>query len=792
MYSVINLAGMAISLACAIIIARYVHSELTVDGFNSRLNRIYMTTMEDSNNLGAIRFSGISNPNREKNFVDLSANPGVEKHSLFRHYDGEDIVVENQTYSTGVLVTDTCFLQILDYRVIAGVNNLRRPEDVIITEAFAAKVFGSEDPLGKTISYPSLHRTLTVAGIIRKPAYKSILSFDMLVSSQLTRHWSHMANSVILLYPGVDYRNFNRQYSEFMEMAAWGYSIRYQLFPYRDIYFEKHIANYAGFARGNFTYIFIMSGIGIMLLLTGLVNYINIHSVVMTRRNRELGMKKVFGAEGYKIFAQLLIENLTVIGLSLIIAFRLAAAFSPFMENRIGVMQYPNLRFDLWLSLALAVVLPTLVSAVPFLRYQYFSPVRSLKSVNAGNKSLFSRKFFLCFQYCLTVGLITVSLFFVKQLNFMLDKDLGYRTHDVISVSFMKDQYTTYEILTSIEEHDREDSRRREVFEILKQKLNASTALEHWTFGGFPIGAGKYAFKVPGGELQAISIRGADEKWFKIFDIKLLEGRSWDNETDEWDSYNLIASKSVLKQFGITDYREGELIPRDRLWWSSLRSKEEMDTNPPYHIVGVVKDFHTEHLSAQLSPIVFTFSKAHPDDSSGNSVIASFAPERRKEVLEFMKNLHGELIGGDFTYSFIEDEIAKLYSEDKKVTVICTAFTGMAILISILGLLGVSLFDIRQRRREIAIRKINGAMMKDIISLLLKRYFVLLGVAFAISVPVTLFVIVKYLENFAYKTPISWWLFAMALTATLVISLLTLICQVYRAGKEPPAEVVKN
>ncbi|MDR1170026.1 MAG: ABC transporter permease, partial [Prevotellaceae bacterium] len=170
MYTVINMAGMAISLACAIIIARYVHSELTVDGFNTELDRIYTTTEETSNNPGYTWISGIDNPNKEKNFVDLSAHPGVEKHSLFRYYESEDIVVENQTYGTEVMVIDTVFLQILDYRVIAGIKNIRRPEDAIVTEKFAAKVFGSEDPLGKTFFYPALNSTLTVAGIIRMPA----------------------------------------------------------------------------------------------------------------------------------------------------------------------------------------------------------------------------------------------------------------------------------------------------------------------------------------------------------------------------------------------------------------------------------------------------------------------------------------------------------------------------------------------------------------------------------------------------------------------------------------------
>jgi hypothetical protein len=446
-------------------------------------------------------------------------------------------------------------------------------------------------------------------------------------------------------------------------------------------------------------------------------------------------------------------------------------------------MQYPNLRFDLWLSLAFAAVLPMLVSIVPFLRYRYFSPVRSLQSVNAGNKSLFSRKFFLCFQYCLTVGLITVSLFFVKQLNFMLDKDLGFRTHDIIRVPFIKNNYTTPDILVSMDEWEKSKAKKREAFDILKQKLNESTLLEHWSIGKFPMDRGwKRHFRVPGGELQNTVIMGVDESWCKLFDIKLLEGRLWNNETDDPYSYNLIVSESTLKQFGVTDYREGELIPSEPMWGSN-------DNNQPYHIIGVVKDFHIEHLSAQLTPIVFSFVR---DGYSGDPVIASFAPGRRKEVVEFMKSLHGELIGGEFTYTFVEDEIARLYSEDKKVTVICTAFTGMAILISMLGLLGVSLFDIRQRRKEIAIRKINGAMMTDVVRLLLKRYFALLGVAFAISVPVTLFVIVKYLENFAYKAPISWWLFAVALAVTVVISLLTLMYQVYKAGTEPPAEVVKS
>jgi ABC-type antimicrobial peptide transport system permease subunit len=788
-YSIINLLGFALSLTCVVIIARYVHSELTVDGFNKNLDRVFITTVEYSNNQGKTIYSGIYNPKGEKNFADISEHPGVEKHSLFvciYSHGINEVVFDNQTYEVNLLAVDTTFLQILDYPVIAGTNNIRRPEDVFLSETFAAKLFGKENPVGKTLFYSTVNKPVTVAGVIRTPTNKSVLSFDMLANMELRRQWGIMPHSLILLRAGIDYRDINRQYDKFVEMPAWAMSIRYQLAPYKNVYFDKNIIDYRLFPHGNLIYIFILTSIGVLLLIIGLTNYINIQSVVMTRRNKELGMKKVFGAAGSRIFMQLLVENLLLIVVALIIAFWFAAALHPFMENTFDVRQYPNLIFDIYLALTLVVALPVAVSVSPYLRYRYFSPVRSLRSVNSGgNKSLFSRKFFLCFQYFITMGLIVVSFFFVKQLNFMLDKDLGFRTENVIKAPFIKTSYGSSSL--SREESIAREKKNEETVEMLKQRLNTSTLPEHWSFGNFPVAnSNTTKFKVGDRETD-IRLFSADETWLKLFNIQLLDGRMWDNETDRFDSYDLIVSESVLKQFGITDYRDAKLQPSHRLWWSSGRD-EEMNTNPPYSIAGVVKDLYTEHLSRQSEPVAFSFYKMQ----SGESVIVSFAPERRQEVIGFMKNLHNELIGGDFTYSFIEDEIAVIYNEDKKVAMICTVFTGIAIFISMLGLLGISLFDIRQRRKEIAIRKINGAEIIDIVRLLLKKYFVLLGVAFAVATPVALFVIQKYLENFAYKAPVSWWLFAVALVVTVAVSLMTLLYQTYKAGNENPADVIKS
>jgi len=255
----------------------------------------------------------------------------------------------------------------------------------------------------------------------------------------------------------------------------------------------------------------------------------------------------------------------------------------------------------------------------------------------------------------------------------------------------------------------------------------------------------------------------------------------------------LIVTEAVLKLFGITDFNDVLLQPESRMWWTVGRD-EEMKTNPPYRIVGVVKDFDYLHLSKKSEPIAFTFSATFSAGSTTkySPLTAAIVPGRTQDAIEFLRNLHEETVGGEFAYSFVEDEVREMYTEDKKIVTIYTVFTFIAVFVSILGLFSMSLFDIQQRRKEIAIRKINGATFHDIVRLLLKKYFWTLGISFVIASPVALFAINRYLEDFAHKAPVSWWLFAVAATITAGISLLTLLWQTYKAANQNPAEVVKS
>ncbi len=274
------------------------------------------------------------------------------------------------------------------------------------------------------------------------------------------------------------------------------------------------------------------------------------------------------------------------------------------------------------------------------------------------------------------------------------------------------------------------------------------------------------------------------QKQMKIFNYQLLEGRLWDS-TDVSIQYRFIINETAKKQFNITDIHTAYLQPEHRLWYA----QGDMSVNPAYEIVGVIKDFNTGHLSNPTLPVVIVYQEEYMKEEN---LIAKIAPGKQQEAIEFLQKLNTELYGdAEFTYTFMEDEIAALYADDKCIIRIYTAFSLIAIFISCLGLFALSLFDIRQRYREIALRKINGAKPNDIMRLLLKKYAYLLGAAFAVAVPVSYGVISRYMESFAHRTAISWWLFVVSAIVVTAVSLLTLMWQVRRAMKINPASAIK-
>ena len=565
MYSGINLLGMALSLACVIIIFRYVYGEFSVDRFNKKLDRIYVTTMENSARPGHANFWGMFNPNKEKTFVDLTEHPGVERSSQIILFKEDEIDCNNRRYNTTTLFTDSNFLKITDYPVIAGVEKLSDPKSVLITQSFAQKVFGDKNPVGQTFMH-STGEILTITGVIGQTSTKSTLSFDIVVSSNLQFVSYKSPQTLVLLYPNVDYRTINKQYGNFFEMPHWQQSLRYQLFPLSKVYFDKSIDENYVFKRGNYNHVRLLIAAGILILLIGVVSYINISTVVVLRRGRELGVKKVFGAEGYNIFIQLAVENLLTIGLALILAFLFANMAHPLIANVLQLDLIYNIRFDLFLSFVTILSLPVITTLYPFFRYYYSTPVNSLHSFDKIRGAGSLRRIFLSFQYIITIVMIVVSLFFIKQVRFMLNAEPGYRTKDIIKAQFFKNE-PRFSQIKSVEDWQIKHDRDERIAGEIEQKMNACPLFLHWTYGKSPneFLNGGFPFKLPEGKYINVNLTGVDESWLRLFEIPLKEGRLWDDKTDNFFGYFLIVTESLLKLYGITDFSNALLQPEQRI-----------------------------------------------------------------------------------------------------------------------------------------------------------------------------------------------------------------------------------
>ena len=236
-----------------------------------------------------------------------------------------------------------------------------------------------------------------------------------------------------------------------------------------------------------------------------------------------------------------------------------------------------------------------------------------------------------------------------------------------------------------------------------------------------------------------------------------------------------------MSLFGFKTLSKAELQTENPIW--------PQKSNSPYQIIGVIEDFYCGHLSKPIGPIAYMYCKTYSDQVP---IVAAIVPGKQQEAIAFLDKLPHETMDGTFEYAFVQDEISNLYREDRQITIIYSSFALLGILISSLGLFGLSLFDIQQRYREVALRKVNGAMMKDILPLLLRQYILILGASFVIAIPLAYWGINVYLENYAYRTDISWWLFALAAIIVLLISLVTLIYQVRKAIAINPATILKG
>ena len=772
-YTIINLLGLAFSLACSIILMRYIHRELTVDTHCIDREHVYAICTNTEGNRG---LSGLKQYNYDTISID---NRFVEAMTTYIPLEKDYVISGTNRIPARCLVTDSVFFQLFHYPIVQGKLSLTTPQSALLTEKYARKIFGNENPIGKVLRY-SNGKDITVEGIVGEPECKTTINFDIILSSKLSQHWERMNTELYRFLPGTDINAINKTGSVPRYINDPEYDTRthtFSLISVKDIYWDGSLTDRepAMFLSGNRSHLIILSGVCLLLLLTGILNFINLYLVALLRRGKEYGLKKVFGVCGRTLFANIWIENTLLVLSALLVSWLIIEIMSAPTEYLFDI-HFSYTAFDGWLSASILLLLPVITSIYPYIKYNYTSPILSIRSIGAQSHSKHFRMFFLGAQYIITFLLVVLSLYFNRQLGMLLSTKPGFRTKNIMNVNLVYESKDfssyTYESM---------QQRRQRVMQ-LDNELNACPFIELYepsyeniltpTFGT--------NYLNNKGEKVFLNIHYATPAFFKLYDIKVIEGEIPDINKENRRTV-FVVNKAALKALGYTSINGVGVIEENQ-----KKANANASLQP---IVAVVEDYFEGHLTSGIKPTIYPVGARF----SGDLYQIAYTPGKKKEVIDFLRNLEYKLYGSeDFEYTFLEDDIKAMYTQDRQTATIYSIFAGMAIIISSLGLLGISLFDIRQRYREIAIRKVNGASAKDLYRLLFRKYITVLIIAFVIAIPLACYLINTYTQDFAVRAPVSIDIFIISLLLVIIISLGTLAYQIQKAAHINPTQIMKT
>ena len=775
-YTIINLLGLAFSLACSIILIRYIHREMTVDTHCVDRERVVVPIRDIAGNWTI-------------NTTQFSDTTYIPDNQIFRR---SYLTLENETklnyagqdYFVNVILADSNFLQMFDYQALEGKLELSAPHHALISEACAKRLFGNGQAVGKTLNYDIIQ--VTISGVVKQPVCKTSIQFDFLLSNQLEDYKGTM--ELIQLMPNVDLEAINRVSNVYrlfrMNPNMEGFQNRWKFVTLKDLYFNQpnntRENDKAFLTFGSPDYLGILSIVAALLLLVGVMNFINLYMVYMMKRTKEYGIKKVFGLQKWPLFVQIWLENIIIAFWALMFAWLIIEITQVPVARLMGVkMEYTP--FDLYLSLGFLLLLPVLTSIYPYIRHQYMSPITSMRAIATNRQSVVTRMMLLSVQYVVTFVLTVFSLYLNKHFQFLIHTSPGFEYEQVIeaklipqSEDFMKGNYE--------EAYDK--------VRVLSDKLNECPVIEAWVARKNILQPNlQMTFFNEKGESTVVRLAEATENFFKVYGIHMVEGEF---PGDKGIGIIFLPNEAAMKAFGYKHIKDA-FIRSDRplgVRGSKDGGLEEYGTSL-FPVEGIIKDYYYGHLTQGIQPMVFRIGSDRTV-GDGNFYIRIQKGEEQA-VVEYLKKAVMDVYGTDeISYSWMKEQVEAIYDEDRRVATIYTVFALIAIGIACLGLFGISLFDIRRRYREIAIRKAHGAGMKDLYQLLFKKYLLILGISFVVATPIAYYSILQYTADFVVKAPISIGIFVIALLLVALISMGTLWWQIRKAANIDPATVMKN
>ena len=772
-FSAVNITGLALGMACCLVIAIYVWNEWNYDSFHHNANQVYRLT--EKQNQGGKLFNVAVTPGPLAAALQKDL-PEIQHTVRFGNWSG-NLKINGHSYEEkNIQLTDNSIFSVFDFPLLKGNAGkaLQSATDIVITESAAIKYFGNNwqsqpNLLGQILRLNN-ETDFTLAGIVKDPPANSSIQFTILLplawliqTDEFSNKWnSNNYHTYVQLKPGTNADAFGKKVLNLLHRYNPDTQDQLLLQPLKKQYLYSAFDFFTDWGkRSNIKYIQIFTGVGILLLLIACVNFVNLSTARSLKRSVEVGIRKVNGASRRQLIAQFLSESLLMAFIAGILAVCLIIGAKPLLNYFLGTGFKPGIAEPVFIAFFLLFILliGCIAGLYPAFVLSAFNPAKVLKKTSAVHSGKLFRQALVVVQFTISVTLITCTFFMHRQLKFIQDKDLGFDKEQLLSVSL--------------------GGQLREKSGLFRQELEripGVVAAAPATMSLVNVDNSSY-IEWEGMQKEdkfLITQANIDPAFIPALGIQTVSGHNFSRQLTN-DTATYIVNESAVKRMG---YTNENAIGRQLNFWGTKG-----------RITGVVKDFHFKPLTAGIDPFIFRYRPLEPYFR----IFVKIAPGRTQQVIQQMQQVYKKYeTDVPFEFIFVNDAIRKLYSNDERTANIILLFAYLTIFVGCLGLFGLSVFSAEQRIKEIGIRKVLGAGLASITGLLSADFLKLVIVAIFLAVPAAWYITHQWLENYAYRIPVDWPVFALVALLVTGIAFITISFQCVKAAMANPVKSLRS
>lgn len=763
-FSIINILGLSSGLTLILILFIWLQFELSFDKFHENADRIFRVVSESKTDTGPFNFSRTPAP-----LGDLLKNqiPEIAGYVRFGSLGRPMVNFENVQFREDIRLADPSIFTIFSFSLVSGnpATALSNPHSIILSESKAVKYFGTLNPMGRTLLIGNDKAPYIITGVMKNIPANSQLQFDFLGSfSELTTQisWGSRNYETYILAGNKDsFSHITEKLPDIVREIpeSEGYQLHIQ--PLVSIHLHSNLHGDLA-TNTSIKTVYFISTIIFLILIVGCINYINMTTARYTRRGKEAGLRKVAGATNTNLTMQFLSESFAITCISFIIAIGLCFLMLPLFVSLTGLPLEISSLFN-YNSLCVLFLLVILISFIagfyPAFMLSSVNPVKALRDDFKLGKTVSIkglRKVLVIFQFLVTIILIACTLIIHSQMGFIRNKNLGLDAEQVVVIPIYQAEVKTK-------------------YELFKKEILTSPFIKNASAVGFIPGRNYNQNAIWEGlqndENKYMSWIPVDQDFIKTLNIDIITGEDFTETSKDHQAY--ILNEKALKMIG---------------WKEAVGKQFEISGIGKGSVIGIVKDFNFKSLYSDMEPLALTY---YP--KAFDNMMIKISSENIPSTIDFLhKKWKSMFTGSVFEYSFLSDDFQKLYEKENLTLKLITWVSIFSLFISCIGLFGLVLFTIDGRIREIGIRKVSGSGSGEIIIMLNQEFIKWVLAAFMISVPLIIYFMHKWLQSFAYRTSIRWWIIVLAGLMVLIVSLLTISWQTFRTATRNPAECLRH